>query len=95
MCALWMSTALATPAAAQIRTAETSGLDQEARALFDAASVAFEEGRYENALEYFQRSYALSRRPQLLYNIGVTAERLRLDREALEAFRSFLELAPR
>lgn len=70
------------------------GSDEEARALFHAASVAFEEGRYESALEYFERSYALSRRPALLYNIGVTAERLRHDARALEAFRRFILEVP-
>lgn len=74
--------------------AQARGSDEEARALFHAATVAFDEGRYESALEYFERSYALSRRPELLYNVGVTAERLRRDTRALEAFRRFLVELP-
>jgi len=74
--------------------AQDQGEDSEARALFEAGRVAFDEGRFENALEYFQRSYELSRRPQLLYNIGSAADRLRRDREALEAFEAFLEAVP-
>lgn len=74
--------------------AQTSGRDAEARALFQAGQVAFEEGRYENALEYFRRSYELSQRPELLYNIGSAADRLRLDADALRAFEQYLELRP-
>jgi hypothetical protein len=36
----------------------------------------------------------MSRRPILMFNIGVTAERLRRNREALEAFETYLELTP-
>jgi tetratricopeptide (TPR) repeat protein len=68
--------------------------DEEARALFDAAEIAFQEGRYENALDYFRRSHELSDRAPLLYNIGVTAERLRRDQEALDAFRRYLAEVP-
>lgn len=74
--------------------AQSSGADEEARALFQAGSVAFDEGRYENALEHFRRAYELSRRPALLYNVGVAAERVRHDEEALAAFQQFLREVP-
>lgn len=74
--------------------AQDQGQDNEARALFEAGRVAFDEGRFENALEYFERAYALSRRPQLLYNIGSAADRLRRDREALQHFEAFLQAVP-
>lgn len=74
--------------------AQSSGADEEARALFQAGSVAFDEGRYENALEHFRRAYELSRRPALLYNVGVAAERVRRDEEALAAFQQFLREVP-
>ncbi len=74
--------------------AQGAGSDEEARALFDAATVAFDEGRYESALEYFQRAYELSHRAELLHNIGVAAERLRRDAVALDAFRRFLAAVP-
>ena len=70
------------------------GVDREARALFDAGRLAFSEGRYDNALEHFQRAYELSGRPQLLFNIGIAAERLRRDREAVAAFRAYLHALP-
>lgn len=82
---------LSLPAAGQ---APSTGADHEARALFDAGNLAFSEGRYENAVEHFQRAYELSRRPELLYNIGVAAERLRRDAVALQAFRDYLAQVP-
>lgn len=83
-----------TCATASVTHAQDQGEDSEARALFEAGRVAFDEGRFENALEYFERSYELSRRPQLLYNIGSAADRLRRDEDALEAFEAFLEAVP-
>lgn len=71
-----------------------SGSDAEARSLFEAGEVAFREGRFENALEYLQRSYELSHRPALLYNLGTTYDRLRRDAEALAAFERYLEEVP-
>jgi len=68
--------------------------DEEARQLFQAARLAFQDGRFEDALRSFRRAYDLSGRPGLLYNIGTTADRLRRDDEAIEAFEKYLELAP-
>jgi tetratricopeptide (TPR) repeat protein len=68
--------------------------EEEARARFVAGRIAFGEGRYEDALADFTRAYELSGKPELLYNIGHTADRLRHDEEALEAFERFLELMP-
>lgn len=67
---------------------------QEARALFQAAQVAYEAGRFEVALERFTEAYTLSNRPQLLYNIGLAAERLARRPEALAAYRAYLQLHP-
>ncbi len=69
--------------------AEAPG-DEEARALFRAGRAAFDEGRYEAALERFEQSYALSERPALLYNIGQAADRLRHDDRAVDAFERYL-----
>lgn len=68
--------------------------DLRARVDFEVGRTAFEERRYEDALEAFERSYALSGRPQLLYNIGQSADRLRRDARALEAFERFLAELP-
>lgn len=72
----------------------TSGSDAEARGLFDAATAAFEEGRFEVALGYFQRAHELSGRPELLFNVASTYERLREDRAAIEAYEAYLAALP-
>lgn len=68
--------------------------DREARGLFEAGREAFAAARYDRALEYFRQSYALSSRPALLYNIGQSADRLRRDQEALDAFEQYLQRVP-
>lgn len=72
----------------------TAAQREEARGLFEAGRAAFADGRYADALGYFERSYAISELPELLYNIGHTADRLRDDRRALEAFEAYLEARP-
>lgn len=80
------------PAAAVAQTdLET---DTEARGLFEAGRAAFGHARYDEALQYFRRSYELSHRPDLLFNIGQTADRMRRDAEALDAFTRYLDTVP-
>jgi tetratricopeptide (TPR) repeat protein len=93
--------ATATPAEAQGRRRggaaqrpEASSRDEEARMLFEAGRVAYADGRFEDALDYFQRAHALSGRAALLYNIGSAADKLRRDAVALDAFRGYLEAMP-
>ncbi|HJL16312.1 MAG TPA: hypothetical protein RMH99_11685 [Sandaracinaceae bacterium LLY-WYZ-13_1] len=51
---------LACPAAAQdAEGPPTEGQDAGTRALFEAATVAYGEGRLESALDHLQRSYYL------------------------------------
>jgi tetratricopeptide (TPR) repeat protein len=68
--------------------------DEEGRGLFVAGRAAYDEGRYADALMYFKRSYEVSQRPALLYNVGQAQDRLRLDAEALESFRQYVALQP-
>jgi tetratricopeptide (TPR) repeat protein len=68
--------------------------DAEGRGLFEAGRAAFTDGRYEDALDYFQRAYALSHRSALLYNIGSANDRLRRDAEALVAFEQYVRELP-
>ncbi len=76
-----------TPAADPVR-------DEKARQLFSAGVAAYSEGHYENALENYRLAFEMSDRPQLLFNIGIAAERLRRDQEALDAFNKYLERVP-
>lgn len=73
---------------------ESAARDAEARHVFEAGRTAYDAGRYADALDYFQRGYALSQRPQLLYNVGQAADRLREDQTALDAFKLYLERLP-
>jgi len=65
--------------------------DAAAREHFQRGREAFEATEYEEALVEFRDAYRLSGRGQLQYNIAVTADRLRRDEEALEAFEHYLE----
>ncbi len=65
--------------------------DASAREYFERGRVAFEGADYERALVYFRHAYRLSQRSELQYNIGVAADRLQREDEALEAFEQYLE----
>jgi tetratricopeptide (TPR) repeat protein len=67
---------------------------EEAKGLFAAGRAAFDAGRYEDALDYFQRSHAMSGRPALLYNIALANDRLRNDEKALEGYEAYLAAVP-
>jgi len=73
------------PASAQDAPDDASG-----REYFERGRVAFESAEYESALVYFRHAYRLSGRGELQYNIGVAADRLQREEEALEAFRRYL-----
>lgn len=92
-CCAWHAAAAAQQdAVAQGATrAQNEGV---AKGLFQAGKAAYEGGRYEEALEFFEQAYAQSLRPRMFYNIGQAADRSRRDERALEAFRKFLELVP-
>jgi hypothetical protein len=68
--------------------------DKEARADFELGKQSYENGEYRDAWGHFHDAYKLSARPELLYNIGQTADRLRMDADALKAFRLYLEKLP-
>lgn len=68
--------------------------EQEARSHFESGKAAYQAGQYELALAEFQRSFELSHKPQLQYNLGLSYDRLRRDGEALEAFEAYLNWEP-
>jgi hypothetical protein len=59
-----------------------------------AGRVAFESGRYRDALDHIQRAYEATGAPLLLYNIGQAADRMRLDATTLRAFQLYLQRYP-
>lgn len=50
--------------------------DEKAREAYYTGDNHYAAGRYEQALEHFEKAYALSKRPQLLYNIANAYERM-------------------
>lgn len=62
----------------------------EAQSLFAAGQSAYDDARYEDALRYFRLAAEVSPLPELQYNIGLAADRLRRDADALAAFEAFL-----
>ncbi len=77
------------PAAAQ-----TGAHDLEAHALLEDGRVAFIDERFEDALGHFRRAHELSDRPELLYNIAASLDRLDREAEALSTFQQYLVELP-
>lgn len=65
-----------------------------ARQHFEEGRAAYEDGRFEAALEHFQEAHRLTDDADLLYNVGATADRLRRDDLALVAYRGYLAARP-
>ncbi|MCB9617260.1 MAG: tetratricopeptide repeat protein [Sandaracinus sp.] len=68
--------------------------DEEGRALFRAGELAFEAGRFDEALAHFRRAHGLTGRPELLFNVGVAADRAGRHDEAIESYEAFLRARP-
>lgn len=74
--------------------APPAATDEVARNLFEAGRAAYDGGNYEDALSFFEQAYARAPRPQLLYNIGQAADRLRNDPKALASFKAYIAALP-
>mgnify|MGYP002381417454 CR=1 FL=1 len=68
--------------------------DRAARDHFNLGRASFSQGDFATAAREFSQAYELSRRPQLLYNIGTSYERLHNWEEANLALTRYLELVP-
>ena len=82
------------PAHAQTQldeVARSEADDAAAREQFVLGRAAYRGADYDAALDYFTRAYELSGRSALLYNVGISADRLGRDEEAIEAFEKYLE----
>jgi hypothetical protein len=73
---------------------QVSSSEQMARNIFEAGRAAYEAGRFDQALRYFQEAYDLSQRPALLFNIASAADRLQENQRAIEAYRAYLRAVP-
>src|SRR5882724_6934947 len=68
--------------------------DDLARRHFDSGVAYLEESDYDNALKSFEKSYELSKRPEILLNIATVHERQSDLPGAITALKSYLEAAP-
>lgn len=68
--------------------------EREARLRCEAGWLARSQGRLEDALEDFQRAHALAPSLDRLWSVAEVLEALRRDREVLDAYRAYVELAP-
>jgi tetratricopeptide (TPR) repeat protein len=68
--------------------------ERAARSLFTAGTIAFKEGRYEDALANFEQAYRLSRHAELLFNVGLVNERLFRFQQSIEAYEEYLSALP-
>ena len=68
--------------------------DREAREHFQVGRDSFNNGDYVTAVSEFERAFELSGRPQLLYNIGTSYDRLHRWQQARDSFRRYLQALP-
>ena len=91
----WLVTAAFVCAPLNALAKDTSEEDREkARDLFVVGKAHFQEERYEEAMKAFTESYNLSSEPNLLYNLGTTAERLGDTERAIAYYELYLEELP-
>jgi tetratricopeptide (TPR) repeat protein len=65
--------------------------EQRARELFEVGDDHYAAGRYEQAVEHFQRAYELSPQPALLFNIANAFERMGEYQKAADHLRRYLD----
>ena len=68
--------------------------DGDSRAVFVEGVQAYEAGRFEEALELFERAYDMTGDAEVLFNVAAVLDRLRRDQEALTVYRAYLERGP-
>ena len=95
----WVSGARAAAAPSAI-DAEASRRD-EAKAAFGRGNAAYNLGKYADAIAEFERAYALSRLPEILFNLGQcyrkqweAEQRSELGRRALHYYEAVVREAP-
>jgi tetratricopeptide (TPR) repeat protein len=68
--------------------------DESARPMFEMGRRAYEEGRYADALDAFQRVFVLTGHPAMLINIANSHARLGEPRRAAASLEQYLALVP-
>jgi len=67
---------------------------EKARALFAEANAEFEDRKLAEALELYQKAYALWPHPRIVFNMGVTMAMMSRPLEAANMFKIVLEYGP-
>jgi len=67
---------------------------EKARALFTEANAEFEDRKLAEALELYQKAYALWPHPRIIFNMGVTLAMMSRPLEAANMFKMVLENGP-
>ncbi len=86
--ALWLASAL-WPAAAVAQDDDLARAKQQ----YQLGYQALQGGRYQVALEHYQRSFELAPRPRTLFNIAVAEEKLGRVDDAIRHYTEFLDVA--
>lgn len=68
--------------------------DADARRAFELGRDAYDRGHFAEALAHFEQAYALSHKPQLLFNIARAADAEGLGARALASYEQYLKEAP-
>ncbi|HEY6561877.1 MAG TPA: tetratricopeptide repeat protein [Polyangiaceae bacterium] len=74
--------------------AQEASPDELARRHFESGVAYLQESDYDNALKAFEKSYALSRRPEILLNVATVHERKGNLKRAVTALQQYLDAAP-
>jgi tetratricopeptide (TPR) repeat protein len=83
----------ATSAVAQPRPEGETEVER-ARFHFMAGRAYYDDARYDDAAREFEEAYRLTRHPDVLYNLGLTYERMGRSRDAVVHYRQYLDEAP-
>jgi len=68
--------------------------DAEARREFEVGREAYDHGAFSEARSHFERAFQLSRRRELLFNIGRAADSEGNPERAISAYSAYLEVFP-
>lgn len=90
----WLSALAAVGVLGLVQPAMGQDADELARKHFESGVAYLQESDYENALRAFEKSYELSKRPEILLNIATVNERRNDLKGAIDALEKFLAAAP-
>ena len=79
----------------EVTTEEVAATDeQQAMEAFKEGRAAYDIGSYDKALTKFEEALRLSGKPEMYFNIGQAHDKLGQDKEAIDAFETFLIKVP-